>query len=598
MITMRGIGTRTVKRNDEEGFALIMVMGIGLVLMLLMATAVSLSVSNMQKARGDQNWSAAESAAYAGVADYEAKLANNNTYYLYGNPASTFSPTNTVVLPPATSPNPAFGIGASSATWATVPGGDGSASFRYEVDNTKYASTGIISLRSTGRVGGTMRSIVANVRQHGFVDYMYFTKFELRDPQQTNVSCVPTYDWQSTHSALCTELQFAATDVIDGPVHSNDTIKVCGSTFLQGLSSSNPVAPYYEPVGGSCAAAQFAPGSANQPKYRAPIEMPATNSQMKQEVRVDLVTVPNPGCLYTGPTSIVFNGNNTMTVKSPFTKATNLKADSAGALTIGSAGASCGPIGNVANGLGSVGGATIPVIQSNLIFVQDVPVLTTPSTDPNGWPLTGSASYPPSFTCTNTSTTAGWTFGTLAYPMAGESVPAATPAHYGCRKGDVYVNGDMQGKLTIAVDNYIYVTGNLKYRDASANGDMLGLVGNNAVWVWNPTKSDGTPLLAANREVDAAILSLNHTIQVQNYDSGDVRGDLTVYGALAQRYRGPVGLGTTAGVITSGYAKKYTYDKRLQYQAPPKFLSPVAATYGIAQLVEVSPPFKRDGSNK
>lgn len=588
MITLKTFLARRSPRG-ERGFALIMVMGIGLVLMLLMATAVTLSVSNLQTARGDQNWAAAESAAYAGVADYEAKLANNNTYYIYGNPGSTFSPANTVTLPPTT--NNAFGLGTNTANWATVPGADGTASYRYEVDNTSYPNTGIVRLRSTGRVGTTMRSIVVNVRQHGFVDFMYYTKYELGDPIQTNTSCVPTYNWQTPHSSLCSEIQFAPGDTVNGPVHSNDTIKVCGSQFLQGFSSSDPVPPYYEPVGG-CSAAQFAPGSANQPQTRATIDMPATNGQMKQEVRTDLATVPNPGCLYTGPTSIVFNGDGTMTVKSPFTRATNLKADSTGALTIGSAGGLCGPIGNVTNGLASTGGATIPVIQSNLIFVQDVPSSST--ADPNYWATTA---YPTSFTCNSTSTVSGWKFGTIGYPITNEMVPAASPAHYGCRKGDVYVNGVMQGKLTIAVDNYIYVTGNLTYSDASASADMLGLVGNNAVWVWNPVNSSGVALLGANREIDAAILSLNHTFQVQNYSTGGLRGDLTMYGAIAQRFRGAVGTGNSSGIVT-GYSKDYNYDKRLQYQAPPKFLSPVAATYGVSQLVEVSPPFKPDGSNK
>jgi hypothetical protein len=588
MITVKAALARRFA-SAEEGFALIMVMGIGLVLMLLMATAVTLSVSDMQTARGDQNWAAAESAAYAGVADYEAKLTNNNTYYLYGNPASTFTPPSTVTLPPT--PNKAFGLGANSANWATVPGGDDTATYRYEVDNTAYASTGIVRLRSTGRVGNTMRSIVVNVRQHGFVDFMYFTKYELGDPIQNDPTCVPTLNWQTAHAANCSEIQFAPGDTVNGPVHSNDTVKVCGSTFLQGFESSNPVSPYYEPVGG-CAAAQFAPGSANQPQTKPTIEMPATNGQLAQEVRTDLPTVPNPGCLYTGPTNIVFNGDGTMTVKSPFTRATNLAVNSSGTLT-GTANPMCGPIGTVTNGLGTVGGATIPVIQSNLIFVQDVQ--STPSTNPNYW---ANGAYPPSFTCINSSTTAGWTFGSLAYPMANESVPSASPAHYSCRKGDVYVSGTMQGKLTIAVDSYIYVTGDLKYQDASANADMLGLIGNNAIWVWNPVKSNGTPLLpAANREIDAAVLSLGHTFLVQNYDKGGIRGTLTVYGAIAQKFRGPVGTGNSSGIVT-GYTKNYNYDKRLQYQAPPKFLSPVAATYQVSQLVEVSPPFNPDGSSK
>jgi hypothetical protein len=62
---------------------------------------------------------------------------------------------------------------------------------------------------------------------------------------------------------------------------------------------------------------------------------------------------------------------------------------------------------------------------------------------------------------------------------------------------------------------------------------MLGLVGNNAVWVWNPVRctaacgtattiSSGSSatyanLLADNRTIQAAILSVAHTFQAQNY---------------------------------------------------------------------------------
>jgi hypothetical protein len=568
---------------DDAGFAMIMVMGIGMVVLLIVTTAVSVSVSDMLKSRGDQNWAAAESAAYAGVADYESRLANNNTYYLFGNPSSTFSPAGSVTTP--TTSNPAFGLG-TSGTWASVPGA-GDAWFRYEVDNSKYASTGIIRLRSTGRVGSSLRTIIANVKQHGFVDFMYFTQYELADPQQTNTSCVPTYDWQTSHSSNCTEIQFAPSDVINGPVHSNDTIKVCGSTFTQSFSTSDPVSPYYQPVGG-CAAPTFSGGA---PTSTATINMPPTNAQMKQETRSDLTssTVPKPGCLYTGPTSVVFNSDGTMTVKSPFTKATNVAADSTGALTIGSTPAQCGLTGNVTNGLGSSTGATISVLNSNLMFVQDVPGTVG---DPNVW-TTGS--YPSGFTCNSSSTVSGWTFGGLAYPMAGEKVPTATPVHYGCRKGDIYVNGTMHGTMTMAADNYIYVTGDIKYGNPLT--DMLGLVGNNAVWVWNPVDSSSNPLLANDREIDAAILSLNHTFQVQNYSLGtSPRGTLTVFGALAQKFRGTVGQSTNGTTITQGYSKAYNYDKRLQYQAPPKFLSPVAATYGVSQLVEVKSPFNADGS--
>jgi hypothetical protein len=454
------------------------------------------------------------------------------------------------------------------------------------VDNSKYASTGIIRLRSTGRVGSSLRTIIANVKQHGFVDFMYYTQYELADPQQTNTSCVPTYDWQTNHSGQCTEIQFAPSDVINGPVHSNDTIKVCGSTFKGTFSTSDPVSPYYNAVGG-CSAATFSGGA---PTSSATIDMPPTNAQMKQETRSDLSTVPNPGCLFTGPTSVVFNSDGTMTVKSPFTKATNVALNtSTGLLTVGSTPSQCGLVGNVTGGLGSSTGATISVLNSNLMFVQDVP---STAGDPNAW---GTTAYPANFSCNNTTTLSGWTFAGLAYPMAGESTPAASPVHYGCRKGDIYVNGSMHGTMTMAADNYIYVTGDITY--ANPLTDMLGLVGNNAVWVWNPVNSTGTPLLANNREIDAAILSLNHTFQVQNYSSGSSpRGTLTVFGAIAQKFRGTVGQSTNGTSITQGYSKAYNYDKRLQYQAPPKFLSPVAATYGVSQLVEVETPFTASGA--
>jgi hypothetical protein len=574
------------RRGSDEGFAMIMVMGIGMVIFILVTAAVSVSVSDMQKARGDQNWAAAESAAYAGVADYESKLSNNNTYYIYGNPASTFSPTNTVTLPSTT--NVAFGVGVNG-TWATVPGSDDTETYRYEVDNSKYSSTGIVRLRATGRVGTSMRSIVVNVKQHGFVDFMYFTNYELQDPAQTNTSCVPTYDWQNGHDTnRCSEIQFAPSDVINGPVHSNDTIKVCGSTFTQGFTSSDPVAPYYESVTG-CSSPSFPGGN---PTTSATIDMPPTNSQMKQETRSDLSTVPNPGCLYTGPTSVVLNSDGTMTVRSPFTKATQVAADaSTGALSVGTTPALCGSVGNVANGLGSTGGATISVLNSNLMFVQDVPSLTADPNNPNAW---GTTSYPTGFTCNNTATLSGWKFGSLAYPMTNETTPTASPVHYGCRKGDVYTNGVMHGTMTIAADNYIYVTGDITY--ANSITDMLGLVGNNAVWVYNPFNGN-TPLFGNDRTINAAILSLKHTFQVENYTLGaSPRGTLNLYGAIAQQFRGTVGQSSNGTSITQGYSKNYNYDKRLQFQAPPKFLSPVSATYGVSQLVEVKSPFAADGS--
>jgi hypothetical protein len=113
------------------------------------------------------------------------------------------------------------------------------------------------------------------------------------------------------------------------------------------------------------------------------------------------------------------------------------------------------------------------------------------------------------------------------------------------------------------------------------------------VFVWNPVRySSGWVAMngTGDRKIHAAILSVGHTFQVQNYERGD-RGSLIVYGAIAQKYRGTVG-----NTNPSGYTKAYEYDSRYRFTAPPKFLTPVSTTYGVTQYASVPAAFKPDGS--
>ena len=175
----------------EEGVALIVVIGIAAVLTVLVTAALSLSLGGLVKARTDQDWNAAMAAAYAGVDDYKSKLANDNTYMQYGNPDSPFSAASkaagTLALPTGSAINPAFGIG-QAGSWATVPGSGGTATYRYEVDNSNYWATGVLRLQSTGRVGNQTRSIVVNLKQAGFIDFLYFTNYEVQDPDLTGMN--------------------------------------------------------------------------------------------------------------------------------------------------------------------------------------------------------------------------------------------------------------------------------------------------------------------------------------------------------------------------------------------------------------------------
>src|SRR5690606_3012506 len=148
-------------------------------------------------------------------------------------------------------------------------------------------------------------------------------------------------------------------------------------------------------------------------------------------------------------------------------------------------------------------------------------------------------------------------------------------------------------RVTISADNNIVITGNLKYQGGTTGSDVLGLIAENSVkiyhpvgrvctlefwgrcWAWgddgNLDGPDGNKV--TNPVVHASILTLQHSFTVQAYDKGAPLGDLTVFGSIAQRYRGPVGTGGSS--ISTGYYKDYNYDTRLRYAPPPYFLDPV-----------------------
>ena len=595
--------------EKDSGVALAMVLGIGAVLLVLVAGMLTLATSSAVKANTDESWNAASAAAYAGVADYQSRLVKDNTYYKFGNPDAPFSASSrtSLSLPTGAAANPAFGL-ETSGSWATVSGSDGKATYRVEVDNSAFASTGVLRVRSTGRVGTVTRSVVANVRQKGFIDFLYFTDYETQDPAITGKlqSKCEKYFGPRPEAATGGRLdgdcggaiQFVSGEQIDGPVHSNDAMYICGGVFKGKVTSNYPASPYFR----NCGSATFDKGA---PTFSDKMGMPPTNSQLRNETRFDLKAsdVPRPGCLYTGPTTITYNGNGTMTVRSPWTRKVNIRENP----TDGADNELCGAPG--ASGLGSATGATIPLLVQNVVFVQAVRRTVG---DPNYW---ASGTTPFGFACSTDGNGLGYPIATSVVTGTGSSKRTVTTTetavkspmgtnYYDCYEGDVFVKGTMDGQMTIGAENYVWIIGDLVYKDRGAH--ILGLVGQNAVWVWNPygkvacagscsgatTYTNKVMLTDTSRSVDAAILSVKHTFQVQNFDKGASRGDLKVWGAIAQKFRGTVGTGTG----TTGYSKKYQYDLRLKNIAPPKFLSPVSTTYGVTTYAEVAAAFKANGT--
>jgi hypothetical protein len=160
----------------------------------------------------------------------------------------------------------------------------------------------------------------------------------------------------------------------------------------------------------------------------------------------------------------------------------------------------------------------------------------------------------------------------------------------GC--GDVWVSGQYGDDLTIAADNDVVINGSIT-RVAGNDGLLLGLIANQFVRVYHPVNgscSQNATGSLPNLKIHAAILALTHSFLVDNWYCGASLGDLTVEGAIAQRFRGPVG--TTSG---TGYYKDYKYNDRLRYREPPFFLDPVQASWRIARQNEQVPAVAASG---
>jgi Tfp pilus assembly protein PilX len=546
------------RRKDDEGIVMVMVIGVVFVMSLLVTTAMVSAASNQRHARRDQTWNASLAAAQAGIDDYLSRLNADGNYWIYANPASTYSGTNSpaAALPPASQANAAF------TTWAQVPLASGRSQYRYEVNNSVFKTQGILKVRSTGRVGKTTRTVETTIRRRGFLDYLYFTNYETVDPARYPVGSpsltkaeaqaqCPLHFYEGRPSG-CVDINFVTGDTINGPLHTNDAFLICGSPAFNGTTTTSwtTAAPRYRTNTG-CGTASPTFARAGDPAFGATLDLPPNNDNIIREV--DSRYVPVPGCLYAGPTRIILNAAGTMTVTSPWTR--YLPS-------------------------GCQTGAAIPIPANGVVYVQTVP---TDPTAANYW--APSASGKP--TCPTNGNPVG-------YPQGSDS------SVYPCQSGDVFIEGTLKGALTVAAENDIYATWDIKYNtQGTGSTDILGLVANNFVKVYHPVNcsgsctsgtnvsfthsGSGTSAVWTDPTIQAAMMSVQHSFMVQNYNLGGIMNNLTITGAIAQNYRGTVG---TTGSPGTGYKKAYSYDTRLKYLSPPHFIDPVQSAFQVNTSAE------------
>ena len=581
---------RLPRRGRDAGMGLVAVIAVTAIMATLVIASTAIALSSLHHGKRTADWDAALAAAYAGVEEYRSNLTSDATYQRYGNPAAPFTVASgsapLVVLPPT--PNPAFGLG-PDGSWATVPGSDGAARYRYEVDTAGFGSDGLIRVRSTGAVGEHTRSVVASITQDGYIRFLYWSDYELTQSMAESADCKDTnwntaanrlkYSWEGRSDIKCVPQAFLSRDVLDGPVYTNDHLWICGTKFKGPVYSMTTKTPRYTLPEFDCDYPTFAvPGGPMVPDSK--IEMPATSSELRRETRSDLPGVPRPGCLYTGPTSITFTGDGYMQVRSRWTRYTQVAGNGS---TSGSNNVSrCGMPGTQPGQLGSTGGARVPVIEGSLAYVQNVPSVTT---DVN---YTAQTAANRTALCGASDDSANG----LGYPTTNEWL--LTAGTYGCAVGDVFASGVLDGRTTIVAENRLWVVGDMTY---AGTDDILGLIGQTSVTVWHPLKAYNMSLFGkGNRKIEAAILSVNGTFEAQSWGHGDPIGVLHVYGSIAQKYRGRVGGDRLQGGAASGYDKNYRYDPRFETVTPPKFLRATNTAFKTGQIAEVSPAFDTAGN--
>jgi hypothetical protein len=693
-LTVKPSLRRDALRGDDSGIAMLMVVAIIMIMTLLVTTAIAYAMAVKTQAKRDQDWNAALAAAGAGIDDFVSRVNKSDSY------VQAVDCTNLAWKGPKAGTNTCGWSASTAAGWLNVQAGLAKGGqFHYDVDTSSFFKDGSVRLNSTGKVNGVSRTLQVRLARGGPVDFVYSTDFEDADPANTyvypsgaSVNCggsgttLAKY-WYQTRSG-CQEITFVGGDVLDGPVHFNDTPLLSSGSgsshpiFSQGYETADPGCPTTgaatsgnPPVGTSAGSGKcWRSSSSSAPQFGAGTTAVGVGIRSMVDTSDQFSTFP--GCVYTGDTRIRFNSDGTMTVWNTKSSGTTLTGPNS------PSGTNCG---NAAAFVPASGqkypsaGQTVPVPNDMVIYVKNsassttcvpgqiVNGTTSGSTSNDQIPVgSGSASTgvtdvsffnPSSITTVSTAAfkhTTVWSAAATPAPTGPTETPTGDthPVTFDCGSGNVYVEGTLNARVTLAAQNNVIITGNLLMNGTAAGNvavgtPMLGLVAANSVVVYHPqsrgfstpttnvtavkTPSSGTGTCSStigalptgsatatsmtctwtttktfnstysdlaypsastgssfHRWIYASIQTLQHSFWVGNYNAGSFQGTLSVRGSIAQRWRGIVGTGGSSG---TGYLKDYSYDTRLKFSAPPYFPQWNNAVWGAKTTGELKPQY-------
>jgi Tfp pilus assembly protein PilX len=496
-------------RRNEEGYTMIAVVGAIALITTLVGSALAASNLDLGLVRRDLDDKRALAAAQAGLADYSYHLNNDTGYWTRCtnvptphavNQASAAQPGNRRAVPGSSDGStyridllPATG---QSACSTTDPVGS--------MLEQSGSSTGTFRIRSTGYAGDTKQAVVATYKQASFLDYVYFTQLETSDPVTygyPNPSAALTgayaqctkFRREGRQSApipnsggqLCTQIVFVGDDHVDGPMHTNDDLLICGNATF-GRSTADVIEVSAPPTGWASGCG----GSAN-PNFIGPfvtnapvLTPPPTNGELR--------TIAGPTYTYTGSTQITLSGNN---------------------MTVTSGGTTIGPV-------------AVPT--SGVVYVQNGVGCSS-----NYSPHT--ITYPPSSGCGNAIVHTSGSY-TSQLTIAAENDIVVDD--------DIIRSGS--GLLGLVANNFVRVkhplcpSGNLGCSGGTISSQTDSDSCNGGV---NGTGSQ------SNLRIDAALLAIDHSFIVDHYACGGSLGELEVNGAIAQKFRGAVGTTSGTGYL-------------------------------------------------
>lgn len=508
---------------DESGFTMLFTLVVMVIASLLLAAAFTAADGDIHLTHNDQLEKRAYYAAQAGLNDYAFHLNQDVNYWTYctevPEPSAVNnlgeSPLKTRSVPGTTGESYAIQLTPAETdtepapqkcdpinpVLSTIESGKGAGTFR--IQSTGYATSGTTVDK---------RTLVATFAHTSFLNYVYYTKYETSDPA-TYSDGLHNYaecgqPWNA-RPGFCNKIDFISEDDIQGPMHSEDRVAICGEPIF-GRTPSDAIEFKGETFGNGCPDSPIYKGTHILAENDQTIEPPPSNTS--------LLAVTEKTYHYAGKTEIFLHG---------------------GAM-------------DVTNNKGEVT-PNVPFPPNGVVYVSN---------------KTCSIKYTP-----------------YAPDYSGDT-----------ECGNVYVHGSYNTPLTIAAENDIVINGEIT---TPVNGEgipttngVLGLIANNFVRVYHPmpgrTSHEDNECEGASNgagstpsiNIYAAILAVNHSFVVDNYDCGAPLGKLTIHGALAQIFRGVVGI-HSGPTILHGYAKNYIYDDRLQVESPPHFLNPVDAAWHI-----------------